>query len=179
VPAPLAPWTSAHVTVGRSAGRYEGALRDVIHAFKYEGRRSLAAPLAAMMRDAGRPVLQDCDCVVPVPLHPWRRLRRGFNQARDLAGRLDRPVADALWRVRATPSQMALPAGARRTNLRGAFIVSPLCVRGAPLYGAPVRDRIVVLIDDVRTTGATLDECAKVLLRGGAREVRALTIAIA
>jgi ComF family protein len=132
-----------------------------------------------MMRDAGQPVLQDCDCVVPVPLHPWRRLRRGFNQARDLAERLDRPVADALWRVRATPSQMALPAGARRTNLRGAFVVSPFCVRGAPLYGAPIHDRVVVLVDDVRTTGATLDECAKVLLRGGAREVRALTAALA
>jgi len=132
-----------------------------------------------MMRDAGQPVLQDCDCVVPVPLHPWRRLRRGFNQARDLAERLDRPVADALWRVRATPSQMALPAGARRTNLRGAFVVSPFCVRGAQLYGVPIRDRVVVLVDDVRTTGATLEECAKVLLRGGAREVRALTVALA
>ena len=175
----LPRWSSARITAGISSGRYDGALRDVIHAFKYEGRRSLAVPLATMMRDAGQPVLQDCDCVVPVPLHPWRRLRRGFNQARDLAERLDRPVADALWRVRATPSQMALPAGARRTNLRGAFIVSPFHVRGAPLYGAPIRDRVVTLVDDVRTTGATLDECATVLLRGGAREVRALTIAIA
>ena len=134
------------------------------------------------MRDAGRAVLEDCDCVVPVPLHPWRRLRRGFNQARDLANRLDRPVAGALWRIRATPSQMALDAGARRHNVRGAFLVSPLIaldLRGALLYGAPIEDRIVTLVDDVRTTGATLDECAKVLLRGGAREVRALTIALA
>ena len=170
VPASLPPWSSASIVVGVSGGRYEGALRDVIHAFKYEGRRSLAAPLAALTRDAGQPVLEGCDCVVPVPLHPWRRLRRGFNQARDLAGCLDRPVADALWRVRATPAQMALHAGARRTNLRGAFMVSPL---------ATIDNRVVTLVDDVRTTGATLDECAKVLLRGGAREVRALTVALA
>jgi len=122
------------------------------------------------MHGAGQALLRDCDCVEPVPLHPWRLLRRGFNQARDLAERLDRPVADALWRIRATPSQMALHADARRTNLRGAFMLSPL---------ATIDGRIVTLVDDVRTTGATLDECAKVLLRGGAREVRALTIAIA
>jgi ComF family protein len=170
VPVSLAQWSSAHIAAGISGGRYEGALRDVIHAFKYEGRRSLAGPLAALMLDAGQPVLRDCDCVVPVPLHPWRRLQRGFNQARDLAARLDRPVDDALWRIRSTPSQMALPAGARSTNLRGAFVPSPVVT---------IEDRVVTLVDDVRTTGATLDECAKALLRGGAREVRALTIAIA
>jgi ComF family protein len=121
------------------------------------------------MRGAGRQVLADCDCVVPVPLHPWRRVRRGFNQARDLAERLDRPVVDALWRVRATPSQMSLGAATRHTNVRGAFVVSPF---------HPVA-RCMVLVDDVRTTGATLDECAKVLRRAGAREVRALTVALA
>jgi len=126
------------------------------------------------MRDAGQVVLADCDCIVPVPLHPWRRLRRGFNQARDLAGRLDRPVVDALWRIRATPSQMSLGAAARHTNVRNAFLMSPLCTRGARLHGARI-----VLVDDVRTTGATLDECAKVLRRAGAREVRALTVAFA
>ena len=177
VPAVLAPWTSAHIATGVSAGRYEGALRDIIHAFKYEGRRSLADPLGRLMCEAGRHVLDDCDCVVPVPLHPWRRLRRGFNQARDLAERFDRPVVDGLWRVRATSSQMTLHAEARRTNVRSAFLVSPLCTRGARLPG--VRDSIVVLVDDVRTTGATLDECGKVLLKAGAREVRALTIALA
>ena len=122
------------------------------------------------MRTAGHDVLHDCDCVVPVPLHPWRRLRRGFNQARDLAQDLDRPVVDALWRVRATRPQMSLSGAARRMNLRGAFVASPF---------VDLNDRVVVLVDDVRTTGTTLDRCAKVLRRAGAREVRALTIAIA
>jgi ComF family protein len=164
-----------------SAGTYQGALREIIHAFKYEGHRSLANPLGGMLSDAGSGVVDGCHYVVPVPLHPWRRMRRGFNQARDLAKRLDRPVVDALWRRRATPPQMVLDANARHSNVRGAFTVSP-CTRSARLYGARVpvfEDRIIVLVDDVRTTGATLDECAKVLLAAGAREVRALTVAMA
>lgn len=163
-------WTTAHITSGISAGRYEGALREIIHAFKYEGRRSLARPLGGMVRDAASSILDGCDDIVPVPLHPWRRMQRGFNQARDLATRLDRPVVDAVWRIHATASQMGLPADARRTNIRGAFMCSPF---------AHIEDRVIVLVDDVRTTGATLDECAKVLLAAGAREVRALTVAFA
>jgi ComF family protein len=177
VPARLPQWTTAHIAVGISSGRYEGALRDVIHAFKYEGRRSLADPLGRLLRDTGRALLDDCDYVVPVPLHPWRRLRRGFNQARDLAERLDRPVVDALWRLRATHAQMSLDAVSRHANVRGAFVPSLRC--GAGLSGPRCEDAVVVLVDDVRTTGATLDECAKVLLRAGAREVRALTVALA
>ena len=170
--APLAPWTSAYVTAAAAAGRYEGALRDIIHSLKYEGRRSLANPLGDAMRTAGADVLTGCDVVVPVPLHPWRRLRRGFNQARDIAERLDRPVLDALWRVRATRSQMALAAAERHTNVRNAFRPSPFVA--ARLHGA-----CVVLVDDVRTTGATLDECARVLRCAGAGDVRALTAAAA
>ena len=171
------PWTSAHITLGISAGRYDGALREIIHAFKYDSRRSLADPLGQLIRASAHSVLDDSDCVVPVPLHPWRRMRRGFNQAHDLAKRFDRPVMNALWRVRATPAQLTLNAETRRTNVRDAFAASPLC--GAGRCGPPIDDRVVVLVDDVRTTGATLDECAKVLLNAGAREVRALTAAIA
>jgi ComF family protein len=156
---------------GIAAGRYEGALRDIIHAFKYEGRRSLARPLGRLMRGAGAPLVRDADCVVAVPLHPWRRLRRGFNQALDLARELDRPIVHALWRVQATPPQMGLPARARRTNVRGAFILSP--------WAPSIEDLTIVLVEDVRTTGATLDACARVLKRAGAREVRALTVATA
>jgi ComF family protein len=123
------------------------------------------------MRDAGAALLRDADCVIPVPLHPWRRVTRGFNQAADLARMLDRPVVHALWRARWTPPQIALPARSRRTNVRDAFMLSA--------WAPSLDDRIVVLVDDVRTTGATLNACAKVLRNAGAREVRALTVAIA
>jgi ComF family protein len=162
---------------GRSAGDYEGALRDIIHAFKYDGRRTLASPLGALLREAGRELLHDAACVVPVPLHPWRRLRRGFNQAADLAAALAVPVVHALWRQRVTPPQTGLTAGARRRNVRGAFRVSPLVSRR--VMHSMLVDRTVVLVDDVRTTGATLDACAHVLKDAGAKEVRALTLALA
>ena len=170
------------ITIGAAAGHYDGPLREIIHALKYEGRRSLAPPLGRLMREAGAALLDDADCVVPVPLHPWRRMTRGFNQAADLASALDRPVVHALWRARWTPAQMGLPARSRRTNVRGAFMLSPFCSRPgrrAALHGPPIEDRVVVLVDDVRTTGATLNACAKVLRDAGAREVRALTAAIA
>jgi ComF family protein len=155
----------------RAAGEYEGSLREIIHAFKYDGRRSLAAPLAALMRDRGSDLLAGADCVIPVPLHPWRRLTRGFNQADELASHLGVPRLRALWRSRATLPQSGLRPAERRRNVRAAFRLSPL-VRPARLENA-----CVVLVDDVRTTGATLDACARVLRAAGAREVRALTIA--
>lgn len=165
------------VDAARAAAAYDGTLRHVIHAFKYDGRRTLATRLAAMMRDAGAEMLQGASCVIPVPLHPLRRLSRGFNQAHDLARRLDRPIAHALWRVRATVPQEHLTAANRRRNVRGAFRLSPLLTRAA--RARLLHGRIVVLVDDVRTTGATLDQCAAVLKAAGVREVRALTVAIA
>jgi ComF family protein len=154
---------------------YEGALRDIIHAFKYEGRRSLAVPLAGMMRHAGADVLSDADAIVPVPLHAIRRLRRGFNQATDLARRLDHSVVHAIWRTRATAPQAGLTAFARRRNVRTAFGISPFLSRRT--HSSSITGRIVVLVDDVSTTGATLDACARVLKEAGAKEVRALTAA--
>jgi ComF family protein len=155
---------------GRAAGVYDGALRDILHAFKYDGRRTLAAPIARLMADAGHELLADADLVVPVPLHARRERSRGFNQARDLASRLGRPVADALVRTRATPSQTDLPAARRHANVRGAFAVPP---RRRDLF----RGTVTVLVDDVSTTGATLEACARALKEAGAREVRALTAA--
>jgi ComF family protein len=166
---------SSALSVARAAGSYDGALRDILHAFKYDGRRTLAARLARMMRAAGAELLGDAHCVVPVPLHPWRRLRRGFNQARELAMYLDVPVVHALWRTRATAPQTGLGATARRRNVGGAFMLSPFMWRRS--RQTCLTDRIVVLVDDVRTTGATLNACAVVLLAAGAREVRALTVA--
>jgi ComF family protein len=163
------------VHAARAAGEYEGALRDILHAFKYDGRRSLARPLGAQLRTAGGDLLRDADCVVPVPLHGWRRLRRGFNQADELARQLGPPVVHPLWRARATPPQTGLTAAARRHNVRGAFVLSPLLSRRSRARW--LADRTVVLVDDVRTTGATLNACAAVLLDAGARDVRARTVA--
>jgi ComF family protein len=175
--APLHCPPSITIERAKAAGRYEGALRHILHSFKYEGRRSLAVRVGARMRAAGSDLLEDADCVVPVPLHPWRRLKRGFNQSADLAACLGRPVVHALWRTRATASQTGLTAIARRHNVRGAFSISPLLLRH--VRRRLLDGHVVVLVDDVRTTGATLEACAQVLTKAGVREVRALTAALA
>jgi ComF family protein len=153
----------------RALGDYDGALREIVHSLKYEGRRSLAHTLGALLRTSGSDMLTGAACVIPVPLHASKQRRRGFNQAADLARQLGCPVVHALVRIRATPSQTGLPARQRRHNLTNAFAPTRHA-RG--LVGA-----CVVLIDDVSTTGATLEACARVLKEAGVREVRALTAA--
>ncbi len=153
----------------RAVGAYDGALRAIIHALKYDGRRSLARPLAQMMRSRGVEILAAGDVAVPVPLHPARRRERGFNQAEDLARHIGLPVVAALRRTRRTAVQAELPAAQRHGNVRGAF--------AAAQDATSLRGRHVVLIDDVSTTGATLDACAAVLNDCGARSVLALTAA--
>jgi ComF family protein len=164
-------WEDAHA----ASGRYEGALRDIIHVFKYEGRRTLTRPLAMLLRERNAAELEGAHCIVPVPLFAWRRLRRGFNQAAVLAAELDQPVLHALWRVRPTASQTGLSAAERRRNVHGAFRLSPLLSRQKRTRF--IVDRVVVLLDDVMTTGATSDACAEVLMDAGAREVRVITLA--
>jgi ComF family protein len=161
--------SSPAIDHARAIGEYEGPLRAIVHALKYDGRRSLARPLAGMMRAIAADVLAGVDCAVPVPLHPSRRRHRGFNQAADLAKHLDVPVCAALKRIRATATQTGLPAARRHRNVRDAF---ELTRAGRGLAGA-----IVLVVDDVSTTGATLDACARVLKRAGVKEVRALTAA--
>jgi ComF family protein len=152
-----------------AAGAYDGALRAIVHALKYEGRRSLSRPLARLMRRRAADLLDGAACAIPVPLHPSRRRQRGFNQAADLSRGLHMPVVSALTRVRATAIQTSLPAAQRHRNVRDAFAVTRA---GRRLAGA-----VVVLVDDVSTTGATLEACARVLKDAGVREVRALTAA--
>ena len=153
----------------RAVGSYDGALRAIVHAFKYDGRRSLAARLGELMKVRGADVLAGAETVVPVPLHPSRRRERGFDQAADLARHLGLPVAHALGRIRPTAVQASLPAGRRHANVRDAFALAPAAGR--------LRGRIVVLVDDVSTTGATLEACARALNTAGVREIRALTAA--
>ena len=156
-------------------GPYEGALRRLVHVLKYEQRHSLAPPLGRLMRESASEVLAAADCAVAVPLHARRQRERGFNQAAELAAQLGLPVVDALRRTRATAPQTELPAGQRRRNVRGAF--APARRIGFRPEGADVGGASVLLVDDVTTTGATLEACARVLRRAGAREVRALTLA--
>jgi len=155
------------ISFGRSIGPYEGALREVLHALKYDGRRSVAGPLGRLMAETGAEVLAGADFVVPVPLHLFRQYGRGFNQASELAGHLGVPVLHVLARSRATVTQTDLPEAERHANVRGAFA----------LRGVVPPNSILVIVDDVSTTGATIDACAQVLLDGGAREVRGLTAA--
>jgi ComF family protein len=160
------------VVRARAIGEYEGTLREIIHALKYGGRISLARPLAERMQQRGRDLLHDVDCVVPVPLHWRREYHRGFNQAREIARHLGPPIAEALRRLRATRPQVELPADRRRANVMGAFAIRKQWWRQPAIRG-----KKVLLVDDVSTTGATLESCATVLRDSDASEVYTLTAA--
>jgi ComF family protein len=161
--------------LGASLGPYEGGLREAIHALKYRGRRRVATRLAEalLVEPRARAVLAGAEVLVPVPLHPRRRRERGFNQAELLAAAVGRrcgvPVAaGALVRRKDTAPQAGLSAAARRLNVAGAFGVR---------RRARVAGRVVVLVDDVHTTGATALACARALREAGAREARLLAVA--
>lgn len=162
------------LTESRAIGAYEGSLRAIVHAFKYGGCRSLARGLGARLRESAAGLLGNADIVVPVPLHRSRRRGRGFNQARELARHLGLPLVDALRRTRATPSQTDLPAAARHGNVRDAFA---LARRQLPWLALNVEGLRIVLVDDVSTTGATIEACARVLRAAGAADVSAVTAA--
>lgn len=160
----------------RSCGVYGGTLKDVILLFKYRKYAPLSRPLAGFADAAVGPdqgLWAGTDLLVPVPLHPSRRRDRGFNQARLLARDLARlrglRVLDGcLVKVRNAPPQAGLRAADRERNVVRAYAVRrPDRIRG----------RTLVLVDDVTTTGATLRECARVLMKAGAKEVRAVTLA--
>ena len=150
---------------------YSGALRDAILAVKYRGYYAAAGRLIDLVDLPG--IARDCEVVVPVPMPGRRRRTRGFNQAQviaaRLASRLDLPChPHALRRLRASPQQSRQPdLEARRANVQGAFSADPARVRGCH----------VLVVDDIATSGATLDACAKALLAAGAASVHAWAIA--
>ena len=147
----------------------------MIHALKYGGRRSLARPLAALLRQAAADWLRGADAVVPVPLHPLRRWRRGFNQADDIAAHLGLPVIRPLRRARHTRPQMELPRSVRLRAVRGAFTFARGAARRAP---TAIQGRTLLLVDDVITTGTTVEACAILLRAAGAADVRVLGVAL-
>lgn len=157
------------IRMATALGEYDGLLRDAIHALKYDGRRTVGPGLSRIMAIRGYDVLEGADLVVPVPLHRARQRERGFNQSDALATGLNRTICRALRRTRSTRPQVDLTAHERYQNVAEAFSTSR--------EANQTSGRIVVLVDDVTTTGATLDACAGVLLAAGAREVRALTAA--
>ena len=156
----------------RSAVMFEGPLRQAIHHLKYSGRTSLAEPLGAFLSAKWQADPLPADTIVPVPLHASRVRERGYNQSLLLAEQLSRASGlvlneSMLTRVRATAPQVTLNAAERKLNVRDAF--------QAP--GDAARDRRVLLVDDVCTTGATLESCSLALRRAGAASVWAMTLA--
>ena len=150
----------------RSALLFNTTLREIIHHLKYAERVSLAKPLGGILRDCLEREAFTGSLVVPVPLHRSRERERGFNQAELIASRLGRPLAPRLLRRRKnTPSQTGLSRHERKQNLAGAFEV-----RGT-VSGS------VIVVDDVYTTGSTMNEIARTLKRAGAERVEVLTVA--
>lgn len=157
----------------RSAAAYEGPLEAAVHRFKYKGWRRLAVPLARLL--AERVVVEGLAArwVVAVPLHRDRMRQRGYNQAELLAAELRRhlalvaPPAGSLARVRATPPQVGHDRRWRLENVRGAFA----------WQGEALRGESILLVDDVATTGATLDACASALRAAGSGSVTGVSVA--
>ncbi len=159
----------------RAAVRYDEVARTLVHALKYGDRLDLAPTMGRWMARAGHELLAEAEVIVPVPLH-WRRLwARRFNQSAALSKVVSDisgiPVShSALKRAKATPQQVGLSRSERALNVQGAF-------RVPPQSKAEVMRRRIVLLDDVLTSGATADACARALLRAGAKNVDVLVFA--
>lgn len=158
-------------------GTFDEPLKDLIHKMKYGGRWTLAERLARRLWDQPRirKMVGEADVMVPIPLHFFRRMRRGFNQAglvaRVLAERGDRPVLQALSRTRNTQTQTHLHSKMKRfENLRDAFALK--CAK-------EIRGKHVLVIDDVMTTGVTLQTAARALRAGKPASISAIVLAVA
>ena len=171
---PLSAHSFAHLFASLSAFRYQGMARQLIHRFKYSADGALAQPLGeAMLRVlAANPALyRRIDLAIPVPLHPDRLRQRGYNQAELLSRAVARPArlavaANGLQRIHPTDTQVGRSRAQRMQAMRGAFAVPE---------ASAIRDKCILLVDDVITTGATASACASALRQAGAAEIILLT----
>ena len=157
----------------RSAGIYESGLREAIHRVKFDGERPLGRCLGRWLARALPGETAEVDLIAPVPLHPRRVRERGYNQSELLSEALAVACGIAhaprlLTKTSPTRSQATLGRQDRKKNLRGTFALT---------RGAVADDLRILLVDDIYTTGCTVEECARVLRRGGARAVRVVTLA--
>lgn len=161
--------------MARSGFEYDDVSRGLVLAFKHGGRTEGLTMFAGHMRRAGRKCLEGANFIVPVPLHMSRRVKRRYNQSALLGralAKISEPLfdPDILIRHRATETQGGRSAAGRRRNVQGAFKVRDMAM-------PRIKGAKIVLIDDVMTTGATLEACARTLKRAGAEKVSALTLA--
>lgn len=159
----------------RSALKYNDASRSIILGFKHGDQTHAVTTFLSWLRRAGGEMLAAADCIVPVPLHPYRLLARRYNQSALIAFALGKDtglpvIADALIRVRNTPTQGYLRAKERQDNVRKAFRINEY-------HKNSITGKTIVLADDVYTTGSTVNECAKTLRDAGAAQVHVLTVA--
>jgi ComF family protein len=159
----------------RAAVRYDDVARTLVHALKYQDRTDLAPAMGRWMARAGQQLLGEADVLVPVPLHWKRGWSRRYNQSGALARVIARQsgvklTTEALRRVRSTQQQIGLSRTERASNVQGAFKV-------APDRKADIAGRRLILVDDVLTSGATVDACARALLRARAAQVDVLVFA--
>ena len=160
----------------RAAVAYDEASRAIVHALKYRDTMEAGLLMARLMARAGRPVVQEADIIIPVPLHRFRLWSRRFNQAAFLAQQISRQFAkpcrtDVLLRSKASRSQVGLSFEERRKNVAKVFQVTPEGI-------GHITGRRILLVDDVLTTGATAGSCAAVLKKVGAARVDVLTFAL-
>ena len=158
----------------RAAFIYEDLIRDMIHEIKFRKRRHVAQGLGRLWAGVIAKDIPAYAILVPLPMHPKKRRERGFDQAEVMAAAIAETTGikliKALERIQDTPPQSGLHPQQRAENVRGAFRVP---------HGVNITGESIMLIDDIYTTGASLNECARVLKAGGAEDVFAMTLAIA
>ncbi len=160
----------------RAVAHYSGVMRDMILAFKYGDIHHARKLFGRWLTSSGAELIEDCEIITPVPMHRGRLLARRFNQAAILARELARTSGhsyrpELIRRIRPTPAQVGLSSDQRRRNLVGAFSV-PASQR------KHIAGRNILIVDDVITTGSTLNACARALRRAGAARIDALALAI-